>query len=146
MKIMQISYKKVFNLGSYENEQIEMVAELEGDNPNKSLFELREIVHNQHQKMNLLRTKRNCFKILQIRTEKQMEDYNEANCQCGVLCESIYYDLTEIEKYKTFIQKNKEENYEYAKQMLGKYEQSLKEKEQKVTRLKNQIESLEKNI
>lgn len=50
MKTTSVSYHKVFNLGNYSNEKIEVNIELEPtDSPNDALAKARDFVENQHQ-------------------------------------------------------------------------------------------------
>lgn len=49
MKTTQVSYSKVFNLGNYSNEKIEVQLQLEeGDNPHDSLAKARDFCEGQH--------------------------------------------------------------------------------------------------
>lgn len=49
MKTQSVSYSKVFNLGNYSNEKIEVAIELEpGDNPAQVLDKARNFAEQQH--------------------------------------------------------------------------------------------------
>lgn len=66
MKIIKISYSRVFSLGSYENEKISMEAEVEeGDDVMKCYVKLKESVEMAHDLRDQLRNYKDAQRILE---------------------------------------------------------------------------------
>lgn len=90
MKITKITYSSLANLGNYENERIELEAELqEGDDYQRVLEELKIKVHQE------------------LKNEKDYHDYcyryNEANRKLKDICEKLQKAYDQWEEASNFL-------------------------------------------
>jgi len=79
MEITKITYKKLFSLENYENEQIGIEFEIENDTPEIALQKAKEWVNKNSTSKNIRNALNKANDILDDWTNHSMEEIQEAN-------------------------------------------------------------------
>ncbi|HEC93356.1 MAG TPA: hypothetical protein ENI51_10250 [Candidatus Atribacteria bacterium] len=133
MKITQVEYKRLFNLGNYENETIGFIAEIPSGEEKKAIAKLCGLVFDLHNAIAKLKKLKEKIDIIYY-TEGQEGYY-------GTPTDSILYKANRIREYKEYIKEEKERIKE-AKGELEKL-QAEKQLEQYKIRLKKTEKELQ---
>jgi DNA repair exonuclease SbcCD ATPase subunit len=147
MKITEVSYKKLFNLGEYEHEEFRFTAEVEpNETGDQVLSKLIHHVENAHKAIAMLNG-------ISTRIDRIYATWNDPYCT-SMTADAIEHHEKEInhekEQIKRLVKQRKEEHTKEKKktftEQINQKEEDIVEHEKKIKELKKEGKELTKKL
>src|SRR4030042_2394171 len=138
MDITQVSYKKLFNLGEYEHEEIGFTATTgPKETGDQVLSKLIQYVENAHKAINML-------KAISLRIDRIYASHSNPYCT-GLSTDAIEHHEEEIEQEKERIKRLLKQRKEVlTKEKKKRFEEKIQRKEEEIADHENSIKELKK--
>ncbi len=138
MKITQVSYEKLFNLGEYEHEKIGYTATVEpNETGDQVMVKLIQFTENSHQAINML-------KAISIRLARIYASHQDPYCT-GRTTDAIEYHEEEVERKKEQIKHiSKQRKEVLSKEKKKEFSDMIAQKEEEIIEHEKTTKALKK--